>query len=346
MCSISPTYAGESCNVVNGRLTLYITDSLSNLSTLISKLSNAITLGMSDGTLAASSTAIVRLQYLDNDRNSIPLDSPLLSENRVLVTSWPAIVGAIIAMGGILLLFVGFRRYHGRKMEKTMKEMSNDDHSMSDISNISLSIIWNEKALDGLEKAQSFKDFVSSQPVVHRRLQMLSPEHLLHRQGLINAATESAMARAIMNEPMREEYDDHGGITCLSPIDEIDSNMEDVSSRIRFSSSDESIPTEEGSKQQLLSNRLSFSSCSDSEYDYFPSYFHSMRQNCQDDEFHHNQKRAPSVADFAITSIVSLEPPLNLTPYGSHSYFHDEQHMNPFSPSDSSLSTLSSSFYK
>jgi len=287
---------------------------------------------MSDGTLAASSLAIVHLQYIDEDRNSVPFDSPLLGDNRVLVTSWPAIVGAIVGMGLLLLLVVGIRRYHGlRKGMNPRKPEISDNDSLSIFSHFSLSAIWNDKALDGLDKARSFKDFVSSQPVIRLRAQPSPSQTVSHRQGFFRSlAMESSMNRAIARGPVREDYDDHGGIVFCVKSDDSRSTLEDENILHQFSSSHGRMPIETRSVVQAISTY------SDSEYDYSPS----TQQDTDIEESIQAEMRGIRITDFACTSLVSqLFSP-------RQSGRTSEKLMSPYSPSNSSLSSLGSFYYQ
>ena len=340
VCSSTAGYDAQ-CTVVNGRLTLYASELLTNPSELISSISTIIATAMNDGTLANSTTAIIRLHYLDG-LHGIPLDSPLLSETHMIVTSWPAIVGAAIGVGIILLVVVGMRRYVGRKKEKTSREEIIDDDSVSIASHVSLSAIWNDKAMNELENARSFNDFVSSQPVIRLRSQPFSPQIASQRQDIMSVAMESAATRVLMKEQILFKHD-HIGAIMFSSSDEDLSSVEDGTISKFSSSSVDSLSSGEGCRAQLLSSRLSVSRYSDSEYDYYPSM-----QPFRREVLSNSRLSTPSIGDFASTSRVAIFSNNEVgcddqNSWGSDHYLYDAPVM---SPGELSLSTLSSTFYK
>ena len=189
-------------------------------------------------------------------------DSRLIAN--IQFTAWPVILGAFLGIGLLLLLFIALRRYANKKDERDRVDEDN-------ASQFSLSAIWDDKALDGLETAESYEAFKASQPVLRLKTSAKSPRLLEQSRGVASADMESTVIGSVLRLVRNGRYADVD--------DSVESNASDESQAretavlgIRKSPDEEN----EQSVEDLFSDALSFIpiSFSDSIAQFSPSKTH------------------------------------------------------------------------
>jgi hypothetical protein len=100
----------------------------------------------------------------------------------------------------LILFFFALRRYATKKDGREML-------AEEDASQFSLSAIWDEQALDGLENAASYDEFIVSQPVLRSGSSSHSPQLLQQKQGLTSIAKENAATGSVLRINPMYDFD-------------------------------------------------------------------------------------------------------------------------------------------
>jgi hypothetical protein len=138
-----------------------------------------------------------------------------------------------------MLVLLALRRYSTKKDGR--------DRDMEDnASHFSLSEIWDERALEDLETAESFEAFKASQPVIRSKSPTNNPRLLQQREGLSTVAMKSAVVGSVLRLVRREDDLDY---------DSVGSNISDPSQLLGI---EKSPAPENGLSEERFVDALSF----------------------------------------------------------------------------------------
>jgi len=160
-------------------------------------------------------------------------------------------------------VLLALRRYSSKKDNRD-RGLEDDNESQ-----FSLSAIWDDRALDGLETAESFESFKASQPILRSKSPTNVPPIVPHRENLTSVATKSAVIGSVLRLVRRDDDVDY---------DSVGSNISDPSQVLGIEKSP--VDTENGLSDEHFVDALSFIPTSYSQES--PSAF-SPRSKSQND---------------------------------------------------------------